>query len=125
MLSTVRSFPVVDFINGSQMIVVKSRDLGSPTFNNVHNPNALLQQLLRDGKDIKRKFQEKLSSEGSISVTENAQTTVITAADVKSITLQVVVRDGIASHSHWQQLAQARDVLLARCGIELQIVVIP
>lgn len=125
MIPTVRSFPIVDFINGDQMVVVNSRDLASPTFNDPDNPDALLTRLLNDGKDIKRKFTELLAANGQVSVTELGQTTTINDGDVGSITLQVIIRDGMASSSHWQQMQQARDELLARCGVELQIVVIP
>lgn len=125
MTPTVRSYPIVDFINGSEMVVVNSRDLGNTTFNDPDNPDALLDQLLRDGKAIKQKFEQQLQANGQLSVTEQGNTTTIQAQDVGSITLQVIIRDGMANDSHWQQLAQARDELLARCGIELQIVVIP
>ncbi|MFK7892220.1 MAG: hypothetical protein AB8B63_15490 [Granulosicoccus sp.] len=125
MQPTIRVFPVVDFIDGGDMYVVHSRDLGSSSYNSAANPEALLDALLAEGREIRQNFLEPLTQHGQISASELGQQTTIHADDVDSITLQMIIRDGIASPDHWLQIETAREQLLYEYGIELQIIVIP
>ena len=125
MQPTLRTFPVIDFIDDNALYVVTSRDLGNRTFNSPTRPDALLDQLLQDGEDIQTRFLDVLESEGSISASELGQTTTISADDVRPVVLQLVIRDGIASAAHWQQIAIAREELQRRYGITLEVVIIP
>ena len=125
MQSTLRTFPIVDFIAEDTFYVVQSRDLASPSFNSTSNVDALLDQLLEDGQDIQDRFVDALESDGSIQASELGESTTITLEQIRPITLQLVIRDGIASPSHWQQIREAENLLQERYGIQLEVVVIP
>lgn len=125
MTPTLRVFPVVDFIGDNALYVVHSRDLGSSTFNSPNQPDALLEQLLRDGQDIQTRFVDMVTINGSISATELGNSTTITSDQLKPIVMQLVIRDGLASVSHWRQIESARQALQVRYGITLEVVVIP
>ena len=125
MTPTLRTFPIIDFISDTELIVVNSRDLGSRTYNSETNPTALLDRLLKDGEQIQTRFLDVLERDGSITASELGQSTTINADELKPITMQLVIRDGIASASHWQQIETARQILMARHGVELEVVVIP
>ena len=125
MLSTIRTYPVIDFIDGENLYVVHSRDLGSLSYDPNLQPDALLNSLLADGEDIQQNFLNPINEHGYISAHELGQSTTIFADDVGSITLQLVIRDGIASPDHWRQIEQARAELLRRYGLVLEVVVIP
>lgn len=125
MQSTIRTFPVIDFMDDANLYVVHSRDLGNRTFNSPSRPNALLDQLLADGEEIQTRFIDVINNEGSISAEEMGQSTTITSDQMRPVTLQLVIRDGIASADHWRQIETARVQLQARHGITLEVVVIP
>ncbi len=125
MVPTNRSFPVVDFINGNELIVVRSRDLASPTYNNPDSPDALYDRLMRDGQQIQTRALDRLESEGVLSGTENGRTTLITYDEQQSVVLHLLIRQDMASAAHWQQIENARIALAARYGISLQVVIIP
>ncbi len=125
MTATVRSFPIVDFINGHELIVVRSRDLGSPSFNAPAQPNALLHRLLRDGRDIQHFFLDPLAAQGFISSSELGNSTRIESHPDQTLTLQLLIRQHMASPSHWRQIEQARRQLHATHGIRLKVVIIP
>ncbi len=125
MLPTNRSYPIVDFINGEELIVVRSRDLASPGFNNPGDPDALYDRLLRDGGQIQTRFLDPLARDGAVTRTENGRTTHITQTPGQHVTLQLLVRQNMASHEHWRQVDQARADLLQQYGIRLEVVIIP
>lgn len=125
MQPTVRNFPVIDFIDDSTLYVVHSRDLGNRTFNSPARPDALLDQLLKDGEEIQTRVIDVLHEEGNITATELGKTTTITEDQLRPVTLQLVIRDGIASADHWRQIEIARERLMRLYGITLEVVVIP
>lgn len=125
MLLTNRSFPIVDFIDGTELIAVRSRDLSSPSFNNPQDPLALYDRLLRDGSEIESRFLEPLRENGFISHTEQGRTTTIQDNPAQSMSLHVLVQQGMTSLSHWQQIDRARAELQQRYGISLEIVLLP
>ena len=126
MNATVRSFPIVDFVDGDRFIAVRSRDLSNPSFNDDSNQNALLYRLNRDGQEIFNSFIQPLDEAGSITTTENGITTkIIDDGKNRSVVLQLLIRDKIATPSHWQQIAQARENLAQRYQIVLEVVIIP
>jgi len=124
--STVRSYPIVDFIGDERLVVLRSRDLASPSFNNPAVPNALLHRLMRDGKDIQDNFLTPMNQHGQVTATENGISTTIYSRQVdNNVVLNIVIRDGIASPAHWQQIATAREQLLEKYGVTLEVVIIP
>lgn len=125
MLPTNRSFPIIDFIDGNELVVVRSRDLASPSFNNPEDPEALHDRLLRDGAEIQSRFLEELQRDGAVTRTEEGRTTHIVQDPSRSISLHVLIRQNMASPEHWRQIEQARVELLQRYGIRLQVVIIP
>lgn len=125
MTATNRVFPVIDFIDDSGLYVVKSRDLGNRTFNSTTNPDALLDQLLSDGEEIQTRFIDVLDAEGSITAGELGQSTTINSSDIRPVTLQLIIRDGMASPAHWQQIETAREQLMSLYGVSLEVIVIP
>ena len=125
MIPTNRSYPIVDFIQGNELIVVRSRDLASPSFNNPETPGALHDRLLRDGAQIQSQFLDPLNRDGVVSRTEQGRTTHIVQDPSQNVSLHVIIRQDMASPEHWRQIEQARTDLLQQYGIQLQIVIIP
>lgn len=126
MQTTVRSFPIIDFINGNQWIAVRSRDLASPSFNDADTPNALFYRLMRDGREIQDRFLSPLEENGFVTAEEDGVTTTLEAGvDPQNLVLQLVIRHQIASTAHWQQITRARELLAQRYNIELEVVIIP
>ena len=125
LVATIRTFPVIDFIGDNALYVVHSRDLGNRTYNSPTQPDALLDQLLKDGEDIQTRFLDVLSRDGSLTASELGSSTTIDANQIKPITLQLIVRDGIPSVSHWRQISDARKILQERHNITLEVIVIP
>jgi hypothetical protein len=126
MQTTVRSFPIIDFVNNNEWIVVRSRDLASPSFNDEETPNALFYRLMRDGREIQDRFLIPLEDEGFVTAQEQGVTTTLEAGvEPHNVILQLVIRHQIASPSHWQQIARARELLTQRYDIRLEIVIIP
>ena len=126
MQSTVRSFPIVDFISGDSWIVVRSRDLASPSFNDEQTPNALFYRLMRDGKDIQDRFLTPLSDNGFVTAEEQGVTTTLEVGpNSQNVVLQLIIRDQIASSAHWEQIERARELLSQRYDIHLEVVIIP
>jgi len=124
--STVRSFPIVDFI-GDEFRVVRSRDLALSSYNSVQpgSESSLFDRLIRDGQDVQRYFLEPLARDGQVSVTEQGQNTTLAAGDVRPVVLELVVRHGMASADQIAQIHRARIALQDRFGIELRVVEIP
>ncbi len=125
MESTIRTFPVIDFVNGDELFVVHSRDLGSDTYDPVQHPDALLDALLEDGREVDENFIQPINEQGQLSASELGQSTTIRAEDVGSITLQLIIRDGMASADHWRQIREAQDQLQQQYGVTLEVVIIP
>lgn len=126
MQSTVRSFPIVDFVNHPDWIVVRSRDLANPSFNDEETPNALFYRLMRDGREIQDRFLTPMEVNGYVTAEEQGVSTTLEAGlDPHNMILQLVIRHQIASPSHWQQIARARELLLQRHDIQLEVVIIP
>lgn len=125
MEQTVRSFPIIDFVNDRELISLQSRDLASPTFNDPARPNALLYQLLRDGKTMHQLIYEELKETGAIVVEESGQTTMLQNDPQHRLSLHLVVRHQMASSAQWVQIEQAREELERRYGIGLEVIVIP
>ena len=125
MTATLRTFPVIDFYDDNALYVVHSRDLGNRTFNSTTRPNALLDQLLKDGEQIQTRFIDVVLQDGSVTASELGNSTTISDDQLRPVTLQLVIRDGMASASHWQQIVEAREILGARYGITLEVVLIP
>ncbi|NND89213.1 MAG: hypothetical protein HKN42_00015 [Granulosicoccus sp.] len=125
MTATIRSFPIIDFIDGSELVVVRSRDLASSSFNDPASPQALYQRLLRDARQVHSGFLEPLATDGFVSASELGRVTRITHAAGQSVSLHLLIRHGMASTGHWQQIVQARTELAERYGIRLQVVIIP
>lgn len=125
MVATVRSFPVVDFINGDELIVVKSRDLASPSFNSQTQPDALYERLMRDGDIIRSRLLDPLEHNGSLVTHELGQTTRLDYSPSRHVTLQLVIRYQFADQNQWNQILRAREDLLSRHGIRLEVVRIP
>ncbi len=123
---TVRSYPIVDFIDNDRLIAVRSRDLANNSFNDPGNPNALLYRLMRDGREIQDRFLDPLAENGEVSVEElGLSTTIQEGVLPPNMVLQLVIRDQIASPSHWTQIAQARERLWETYSITLEVVIIP
>lgn len=126
MQSTVRSFPVVDFVNNQDWIVIRSRDLANPSFNDEETPNALFYRLMRDGREIQDRFLTPMEDNGFVTAAEQgASTTLEAGLDPHNVILQLVIRHQIASPSHWQQIARATELLMQRHDIQLEVVIIP
>lgn len=126
MQTTIRSFPIVDFVGDDQWVVVRSRDLANPSFNSEVTPNALFYRLMRDGREIQDRFLTPLENDGFVSAEEQGVTTTLNAGpEPHNLVLQLVIRHQIASSSHWQQIARARELLTQRYDIQLEVVLIP
>ncbi|MGK0231071.1 MAG: hypothetical protein ACI9US_003748 [Gammaproteobacteria bacterium] len=126
MQTTVRSFPIVDFVNNTEWIVLRSRDLANPSFNDEETPNALFYRLMRDGREIQDRFLAPMEENVFVTAEEQGLTTTLeTGIEPQQLVLQLVIRHQIASPSHWQQIARARELLTQRYDIQLEVVIIP
>ena len=126
-LPTVPGFPVVDFVGTDELVVVRSRDLASPTYDDPVR-DALFDRLMRDGRDVERLLLGPLRERGHVEA--GAPDGVpgirrIEATPERSVVLELVVRRGMASPSQIGQIERARTELAARHGIELRVVEIP
>ena len=126
-LPTVPGFPVVDFVGTDELVVVRSRDLASPTYDDPVR-DALFDRLMRDGRDVERLLLGPLREDGHVEA--GAPDGVpgirrIEATPGRSVVLELVVRRGMASPSQVRQIERARTELAARHGIELRVVEIP
>ena len=126
-LPTVPGFPVVDFVGADELVVVRSRDLASPTYDDPVR-DALFDRLMRDGLDVERLLLGPLRERGHVEA--GAADGVpgirrIEATPERSVVLELVVRRGMASPSQIDQIERARIELAARHGIELRVVEIP
>ena len=124
-LSTVRSFPIVDFYHDGIAQIIISRDLSSPTYNNANNPDALFDRLLQDGHNIEDRLLGPLSENGSITVNELGQSTTLTSDQIDQLYLELVIQQGMASASHIDQILRAKEDLFERWRINLRIIEIP
>lgn len=122
-LFTSRRFPVVDFVIDTTAVVSKSRDLSTASYST--NRPVLYQTLLRDAAIIHERFIAPLRQNGQVSATERGVTTTITDNDVTKVVYELTVRRGTATDFQILQLQRARQELLSRYAITLQIVEIP
>ena len=124
MLATSRSYPVIDFIDAGELVVIRSRDLASATLNDPQKPDALFDSLLQDARLITTRFIEPLRNSGVLSVTEGGRTTQI-MDEGQQIVMQLLVRQHMASPAHWAQIEAARLQLARDYGFRLEVVIIP
>jgi len=109
-----------------RLIAVRSRDLTSSSFNDPSNPNALLYRINRDAREMHDSFIQPLAENGFVSTTENGITTTIhNDGEDQHLVLQLLIRDNIASPSHWEQIALARENLARNYQITLEVILIP
>ena len=123
--ATVNSFPIVDFITPDEWLVIKSRDLTSPFYNDPDDPDALYEMLMDDGQAIEAQLLAPLSETGYLEVSENGQTTRLTRDDAGNVVLEVVIQYGMATPAHREQIERAAAELQALYGIELRVIEIP
>jgi len=122
---TVRSFPLVDWIGETELIVLHSRDLASRYLDGSRDPDALYDRLLADGEAIQRDIVDRLAVEGGILVRESGAETHLAADPPRQPVLAMVVRDGLVSPSQLAQIRRAEAELARRHGIELRVIEIP
>jgi len=125
LISTVRSFPIVDFIDGNVAIAVHSKDLNSKTYSSPNYPNGLYKSIVVDGKNAHEKFLEPLQEKGTVSATEKGNTTTINNNEIDSLTMELMIRAGVATPDQINQINRARLELLKRWKIKLVVVEIP
>ena len=126
-LPTVPSFPIVDFVTADELVVVRSRDLASPTYDDPTR-DALYERLMRDGRDVERLLLAPLSEDGHVAAPAPAGVGGIRRIETtpaRTVVLELVVRHGMASASQVAQIERARVELARRYGIELRVVEIP
>lgn len=124
---TSRSFPVVDFVGPDELVVVRSRDLASPSYADAGR-DALHERLMRDGREVEALLIAPLASDGAVAVTaERGDTGVarVQALPGRTVVLELVVRHGIASPAQILQIERARIELARRHRITLRVVEIP
>lgn len=124
MEATVRSFPIVDFIDESQIHIAHSRDLTSDTYS-PGNENPLYDSLIQDGAEIVSVFLDPLQDAGFLSVNELGENTTIRLDQFDTVVLNLVIRFDIASPHQIVQIQQARQDLLEQYGIYLRVIEIP
>jgi len=119
------SFPIIDFWNNGAVNVVISRDLTATAYDAEARPNALFDQVIRDGENIHENFLTPLEEEGSVSHTELGVTSTVYPEDAQVVYLDIVVQFGVMTTAQQQQIKRAKDELLDRFGIVVRIVEIP
>jgi hypothetical protein len=124
MLATSRSYPVIDFIDAEELVVIRSRDLASASLNDPQEPEALFDSLMQDARLITTRFIGPLRNSGVLSVTEGGRTTQI-MDEGQQIVMHLLVRQHMASPAHWAQIEAARLRLSRDYGFRLQVVMIP
>jgi len=122
---TVRSFPLVDWISDTELIVLHSRDLASRYLDASRDPDALYDRLLADGEAIQRDIVDGLAIDGGILVRESGAQTHLAPDPPRQPVLAMVVRDGLVSPSQLAQIRRAEADLARRHGIELRVIEIP
>ena len=125
LIATVRSFPVVDFIDGREAIAVYTKDLTSKTYNAFNHPNGLYQSIIQDAQKVDDKFLSKLQTAGSVSAKEKGITTTITSSQVDTLRMEVMIQAGAATPLQLAQIERARVTLLSQWNIKLVTVIIP
>ncbi len=125
LLPTVRSFPVVDFIDGREAVAVYTKDLTSKTYNPISHPDGLYKSILQDAHNIDDKFLSKLQTLGSVSAKEKGETTTIRQSQVDTLRMEIMIQAGVATPTQLAQIERARLSLMARWNIKLLVVHIP
>ncbi len=125
LVSTVRSFPVVDFIDGREAVAVYTKDLTSKAYNPISQPDGLYQSIIQDAQKADDKFLNKLKTQGFVSAKDKGITTTISNTQVDALRMEVMIQAGVATPSQLAQIEQARLTLLATSNIKLVTVLIP
>ena len=125
LVSTVRSFPVVDFIDGREAVAVYTKDLTSKTYNPISQPDGLYQSIVQDAQKADDKFLNRLKTQGFVSAKEKGITTTITNIQIDALRMEVMIQAGVATSAQLAQIEQARLTLLATSNIKLVTVFIP
>jgi|GEM_PF-3562093 len=125
MTATVRSFPLIDWLDDEQLIVLHSRDLASESLDATRHPTALFDVLLSDGRSIERDIAQRLARDGHILVRDGVAETRVDALPPRRIVLTLLVRHGMATEQQRTQIRLAREQLRLRHDIELQVIEIP
>jgi len=120
--STNRIFPIVDFLNEDEAIVVLSRDLTSASY---QQPESVYRLIIRAAQTIDNRFAQPLQANGFISATELGMTTRIDQSQVNSMTMQIIVQYGTASAQQVDEIQRAIDTVKERYGIGVRIIEIP
>jgi len=124
--STTRSFPIVDLIAEDELLVVRSRDLTSRSYDAQLFPEGLYRRLLQDAIDIQEIFISPLQEFGFLEATDHQDTTRVTHEFLdRPIVLEVIIRHGHASPEQITQINRARSIIANAYGIELRLVEIP
>lgn len=122
---TVRSFPVVDFIDGREVIAVYSKDLNSKSYSSLTNPDGLFKSIMLDADKADTLFLSKLNSEGMVTAKEKGQTTTIYKDQVDGFRMELIIQAGMATPDHLIQIEKARQALWQDYNIRLQVIQIP
>ncbi|MEE9334689.1 MAG: hypothetical protein V3U65_11435 [Granulosicoccaceae bacterium] len=125
LISTIRSFPVVDFIDGREAVAVSTKDLTSKTYNPIVNPVGLYTSIIQDAQKVNDKFLSKLQTLGSVSATEKGVTTTIASTQIDSLRMELMIQAGVATPTQLEQIERARLILLTKWNIKLITVIIP
>ena len=124
--STVRSFPIIDLIGDDELLIVRSRDLTSASYDPQIFPDGLYRRLLQDALDIQDKFITPLQTNGFLESTELGETTRVDSEILdRPMVLEVIIRHGFASPEHIAQINRAREVIEQTYGIALRVIEIP
>ena len=124
---TVHDFPVVDFVGEDELVVVRSRDLARPAYDEPTG-TALYERLMRDGRDVERLLLAPLRERGHVTATGPGGAPGVRRVDAeppRRTVLELVVRHAMATPSQVRQIERARAALAERHGIELRVVEIP
>ena len=124
---TAYGFPAADFVGEREIVVVRSRDLASPTYDEPGG-TALRERLLRDGRDVERLLLAPLREEGHVRANvadDEPGVRSVEAEPPRAVVLELVVRHGLANPLQVAQIERARAELAARHGIVLRVVEIP
>ena len=122
---TVRSFPHVDWVGDTELIVLHSRDLASSSLDAARRPDALYDRLLADARAVQRGLVDPLERHGTLAVRDGDSETRIDARPARRIVLTLLVRHGLASADQMRQIAAARRDIARLHGFELRVIEIP
>jgi YD repeat-containing protein len=125
LIATVRSFPVVDFIDDREVVAVYSKDLNSRSYDPLLNPEGLYKSIVLDADKANRLFLNELETAGFVTAKENGQVTTLYKNQIDSLRMELVIQAGMATPSHLAQIESARQTLWSQHKIRLVVVQIP